>query len=833
MRGEHKKSIHEKLQQYIKTIEFFDDNIEEYIYIYDMTSERVFLTDKIREKYPIPPAGDDGNDFSDWNEIVYPIDRSLMDHYRRLLIERVINSFDIAYRILDRAGNKVWVRVKGALREMEGADSLLIVGRISEITASGMIDSLTGLRGTEKLMEDVNEHLKNTDGYLMILDLDNFKSLNLSRGRAYCDDVLKKVAEILDERVQYPMELYRLEGDCFAVSFLRKTREDVVAFYNSIKKALEKVCTISAGVVSYDYHDNTDSGALYLYAESALDQAKIGGKNRMIFFSADDYQKNLKKLDLLAELRTSVHNNCKGFTLEYQPQISGRDYNIYGVEALLRFDSPSRGRIRPDEFIPLLEQTGLICPVGKWVLETAISQCKQWRAYIPNLHMSVNMSYVQLQRDCVTDMVLQALKKTDLPGEALTLELTENVQLENYHHFNKIFYIWKQNGIRISIDDFGTGYSSLSYLKRIEIDEVKIDKCFVEHIQYNAYNYHLLKNMVELAHSAKIEVCCEGVETLEELMALQELEADTLQGFYFAKPCTVESFEQIYICKGAQAYQDRAAKEEYIRRQKSNDTQKILEILRNEEIGNITESMDEIVYVSDPDTYELYYLNEAGRRLTGVYDYKGCKCYQILQGRDKPCEFCTNAQLEKDKFLIWERENKYLNRHFMLKDKLIPWNGKMARVEIAFDITEKEILSQSIQERLILQRAILDSYRMLISTSNVKKTMGEVLKIMAEICNSERAFVLRAHGNSELWDLASEASAENTDVNRFDFPIPLDQLYDESAVQRIIHPIVKGGKTIGYIGIENPDNAELGSELVKTIAVFLGYILTLKDSCKK
>lgn len=823
MRKQINKSIHEKLQQYIKAIQFFDDSIEEYIYIYDLTSERVFLTDKFREKYPIPPAGDDGNDFSEWNDIVYPKDRNLMDHYRKLLIEGKIKSFNIAYRILDRAGNKVWVRVNGAMREKEDTQSLLLVGRISEIAAGGMMDSLTGLCGTEKLMEDMKQHLKASDGYLMLLDLDNFKNLNLSRGRTFCDSVLRKVADILDESARYPMELYRLEGDCFAISFIQKRREDVVAFYSSIKKSLQDICTVSAGVVSYHHKDDTDSGLLYLYAENALDQAKKEGKNRMIFFSADDYQRDLKQVELVAEMKASVQANCKGFHLEYQPQISGRDFSIYGVEALLRYDSPSRGRISPDEFIPLLEQTGLISAVGKWIIETAVYQCKQWRKHIPNLHMSVNMSYVQLKKNCVTEMVLDALKKAELPGEALTLELTEHIQLQDYHHFNKIFYIWKQHGIRISIDDFGTGYSSLSYLKSIEINEVKIDRCFVEHVQYNAYNFHLLRNMIELAHSAKINVCCEGVETIEELMVLQELHADILQGFFFAKPCTVEAFEQTYICDESEAYRDRVEKEANIRSLKSGENQKRLEELCNEEIGNITESMDEIVYVSDPDTYQLYYLNETGRRLTGVYDYKGCKCYSVLQGRDEPCDFCTNEKLCKEKFLIWEMENQFLDKHFLVKDKLIPWKGKMARVEIAVDITEKEILSSKIQNRLRFERAILDSCRILVSASDAEKAVYQVLKIMIEFCQGDRAYILQPHGNSKLWDLTWEWCSEGKASLKDVFPIPFERISDDNAVQRILHPIIRNNRTIGCVGIDNPSDMEIGKELAKTMAYFLGY----------
>lgn len=822
-RNENNRKIAEKLQQYIEAAQFFDDGSDDYMYIYDLTAQRVFLTDKIREKFPIPPAGEDGNDFSAWYDIVYHKDRNLMDHYRNLLSQEKISSFNIAYRILDRAGNKVWIRVKGALRKREDTQALLIAGRISEISRGRMMDSITGLCCTEKLMEDLRQHLKTSDGYLMVLNLDDFKQLNMTQGRAFCDEVLKKVAIILEECAQEPIELYRLEGDSFAINFLEKKKEDVEAFYSTVQKGLENICTASVGVVKYRCRDAADSDTIYLYAETALDQAKKEGKNRMIFFSADNYRKNLKQMELEAELKVCVEDSCRGFYLVYQPQINSRDFSLHGVEALLRYRSPLGETISPGEFIPHLEQTGLICPVGEWVLKTAVAQCKKWRAYLPDLHVSVNMSYIQLQQEGVADMVLRVLHEAGLPGEALTLELTENVQLQNYHHFNKIFYRWKQNGIRISIDDFGTGYSSLSYLKSIAIDEVKIDRCFVNQVSYNAYNFRLLSNMIELAHSARIKVCCEGMETLEELMALQELHTDLLQGFFFARPCTVQAFEEAYICSESEAYRERKEKEANLHQLDDVQCQEFLEELRNEEIGNITESMDEVVYVSDPETYELYYLNAAGRRMTGVYDYKGSKCYKVLQGKDGPCKFCTNSQLCKDEFLIWERENTFFRRHFILKDKLIPWKGKMARVEMAIDITEKEILSQAIQKRLNLERVIVDSCKILVREPNTEKSVRQVLKIMGEFCQGDRAYVLKPCPDGKKWDLHWQWCAHGAEPVHVPVPAELERSSGEDSGQRIVHPIVRDHKTVGYVGIDNPHHAEVGKDLVKTMAYFLGY----------
>lgn len=815
-------SISERLQSYMDTLQFFDDSIDAYIYIYDMTRERLYLTDKIREKFPFPPAGEDGNQFSDWINMVYKKDRKFMDHYREMLISGEISSFNITYRIFNREGQKVWVDVTGTIRE--NVQSLLLVGRVTEIGVGRIVDGLTGLYGPEKFTEDMNQNLKTSDGYLLVLGVDNFKNINLTQGRAFGDSILKQVAETLDRHTEYPMSLYRLDGDCFGVAFPGQREEDVTAFYQTVYEELKHLCSISAGVVAYKCGEGLDSRTIYQYVENALDQAKREGKARMIFFSEDYYQKNLEQVELLDEMRGCIREGCKGFSLLYQPQISSWDYQIYGAEALLRFDSPTRGRVGPVEFIPLLEESGLICPVGEWILKTAVRQCKAWRERKPDFHISVNMSYVQLQQEGIADTVLNIVKEAGVPGEALTLEVTESIQLQNYSRYNKIFYTWKQYGIKISIDDFGTGYSSLSYLKSIEIDEVKIDRCFVDRIQHNAYNYRLLSNMIELAHSARIEVCCEGVETVEELMTLQELHTDLLQGYLFAKPCTAGEIEGIYFDAQSEAYQDRKAREAKFLQMSASESGELLERLQKEEIGSIIESMEELVYVSDLETHELYYMNAVGRRITGVYDYKGGKCYQVLQGMDHPCEFCTNCKLCEEEFYVWEKENTFLNRHYILKDKLIPWQGKIARLEIAIDVTEKEIVSQAIQKKLDFEQAIVKSYQALASGHDRESITMDAMQIIGEFCKSDRAYVLRPKVSSELWDVDCEWLAPGTASIRDQFPMTQEQVMALGDGQTTVTPILQGGHAIGLVCVDHSRNQE-DMDIASMIAYFLGYMM--------
>ena len=675
-------SLDKELKIYMQTIRFLDDSTDDYFYLYDLINDRIYFTEKICEKYPIV-SEKGGIPLSEWRKIVYPKDlESLKCEMNRITCGENDNHC-MEYRLVDKNGNRVWIVCRGTVLKKEDGTPAFLIGNVSEGAVRRELDSLTGLWNSEKLKEDMGKYLKNDDGYLMILDIDNFKNINVKNGREFGNDLLKKIAVVLEEKADYLIKLYRLDGDCFAVNFPNKGREEVVEFYNSVKTELKDCCTASAGAVSYS--EGEDIGYLYQYAENALDRAKREGKNLLAFFSSEDYQKSLDWIKLQDELKESVNNHCEGFYLCYQPQIKGENFQIYGAEALLRYQSPTEGLISPAKFIPILEQSGLICEVGNWVLKTAARQCASWRRIFTDFHISVNISYVQLCQESITKTVLDIIEEAGIPGNALTLEVTESMQLQNYSYFNKIFYEWKRYGIHISIDDFGTGYSSLGYLKSIDVDETKIDRCFVSQIYCNNYNYRLLSNIIKLAHSAQIQVCCEGVETEEELAALQQLSPDLLQGFLFAKPYTKEEFEKLYIYKEKPEYQERVKRENDLYQMSIIEKENVIVENEKDEIVNIVEGMDEIIYVSDVDTCELYYMNLAARKLTGIYDYKGHKCYQVFQGSDTSCEYCNNCKLQREKFQVWERDNLFLERHFIIKDKLIPWNGKMARLEIAID----------------------------------------------------------------------------------------------------------------------------------------------------
>jgi EAL domain-containing protein (putative c-di-GMP-specific phosphodiesterase class I) len=241
----------------------------------------------------------------------------------------------------------------------------------------------------------------------------------------------------------------------------------------------------------------------------------------------------------------------------YQPQIRAGSYEIYGVEALLRYNSDTRGRIFPDEFIPLLEESRLIKVVGLWVLRQSLNQCKKWRESLPTLHVSVNFSALQFEDVFLAEKVVETLREVGLTGEALTVEITESVEIHSSEQILNTMKYLKEYDVKFAIDDFGTGYSNLGYLKQMNVDEIKIDRVFVSGVEKDTYNHKLISNVIEFAKGNDIRTCCEGVESTRELVTLELLLPDIIQGYLFDKPNTAEIIENTYMNSSSKEFIQR------------------------------------------------------------------------------------------------------------------------------------------------------------------------------------------------------------------------------------------------------------------------------------
>ncbi|WP_158098974.1 EAL domain-containing protein [Flavonifractor sp. An100] len=837
-------------------LNFLSESSDEYFFFWDFGSGTLYFSGDIQARYPILQGGKKFCTIADWCDMVYPRDLPALEQDLDQVMrgEKLIHNME--YRVIDRAGDVTWISCRGKTHVDEQGRPMWMMGRVSDSASTIKADRLTGAFTMEVLKRELEAVLEGElDGFLLLVGVDNLKAINLKNGREYGDQVLKRVVASLEDATDGTQRIYRVNGDCFAVVLPQRDADAVDALFSQVQRRLEGQCTLSGGCVPFREYLVPDGGTLYQYAENSLDYAKAQGKNLLWFFSAEDYEKDLAALELKEDLQKSVQDGFSGFSLCYQPQIALHGFRLHGAEALLRYRSPRRGDVSPGEFVPILEQSKLICPVGVWVLNTALEQCKQWRQKIPDMRVSINMSYIQFCQSDVTESVLKAVRDSGLPGSALIVEVTESMEMLDYPYLNEIFRQWKQVGIEISVDDFGTGYSSLGRLKQLEIDEIKIDRCFISNIQHSAYNYRLLSNMLELAESSQIRVCCEGVETTEELAVLEELRPNLVQGFLFSRPVPPGEFQRLYMEEDSEAFQQRLLRERAYPHSLDLEQVPMEQWPEEELVQAIMETENDIFYVSDLETYELYYLNPAGQRLFGLRDYKGKKCYKVLQGRDEPCPFCTNQCLKPDDFYIWDRKNEYCGRHFILKDKMMTYRGKRVRLEVALDVTKHEIISQNVKERLAFGEKVVEYSRILARNLDCAKAIENVLASVGEFYQADRAYLFAPDSlQSDHWKNTVEWCASNVVpqkenlqqvppkamerwVKRFErdqsvIILNLDtlrktspyewQVLQSQHISRLIAvPIRINEQVIGFVGVDNPRYSIQDDSQIRVLSYFL------------
>ena len=675
------------LKKYFDSLNFIVEGTDENAFAYSLAGKKAYFTGTPDKKYKLPPMTENYYTLSDlmsfWrikgcrNEVPDPSSITNPDKV-------YVRDFDL----LCEDGRVVPIRSYLKLLCGEDGKPSWIIGKYYDDYASNDIDSETELSTEKRLLDDLKVDISSgVSGALVIMGIDDMKSINTKYGRTFGTGILHFVASVLKKTESDSVNAYRLDGDKFAL----KTDNDkskILSLHERINREIESQCTISAGVAFYAEGD--DVGIVYQSAENAMDRAKFSGKANCEFYTEELLESEISSYTLREELRNSISNGFEGFYLNFQPQISGKNFEIIGAESLLRYTSPSRGFVGPDEFIPVIEQIGLIPQVGKWVLEQALTKCAYWRRYLPDIRISVNVSYLQLKEDDFVEQILGSLKKFGLPGNCLTLELTESIQLQNFNEYNKLFKIFEAEGIDIAIDDFGTGYSSLSYLKSIDIDEVKIDRCFIVNIQRSAYNYRLLNNTVDLAHSVQIRVCCEGVETEEELMTLMQAHPDVLQGYLFSKPLSEEAFENKYINSESEEYIRTVTQKKHYQELERQICVEDVGKIEKDILRAIVDNMEEMVYVcAGDDGYDMVYLNSAGCKKTGVYEYIGKKCYEVMMNRTSPCELCRSNIVSNGDMQMRKVYNQHLDMNCLLRERSIIWRGERAHLTFVNELKDE------------------------------------------------------------------------------------------------------------------------------------------------
>ena len=540
-------------------IELFAPCMDDYLYIIDLQKNTFKISQAAVDRFMMS-----GNSFDDavnsFQYFVYKEDRSMIAEDLQCIIEGKEKDHNLYYRWLDKNGMPVWINCRGKVIDDKDGKPHYLIGCVNEIGDTQRADNVSGLLGERELRSYISSHIKDSSSeYLIYIGIDGFNAINGTLGVDYGNYVLKSVADCINSCLSDNQKLYHIVADEYMIIDLEShSKDDVMLLQKKICKKIEEfiisekykvVFTISTGIIYakmlLKYYDEYQKIAVF-----SLKQAKSMGGNGVYFFEKEDYELFLRKEKIKSALRNAVANGFEGFDVYYQPIMDCDSGHMIGAEALMRFSmyqDKKKEPVSPVEFIPLLEETGLIIPAGRYVLNKAVSMCHEMRQYIPEFKINVNISYIQMVKSDIWKDILSSIKQYDLPPECLCAELTESGYTDMTPYFYKLRKKFEEKNLQFVLDDFGTGYSNLHCIVNMKPNYVKLDKDFIAKAMSNARDFELLIKIVEMVHSVDIRICIEGIEKEEWYQKLKEIHVDYLQGYLFGKPCEKNQFLNKFI----------------------------------------------------------------------------------------------------------------------------------------------------------------------------------------------------------------------------------------------------------------------------------------------
>lgn len=536
--------------------------MNDYLYVFDLKEDYYVISKHATERF-ILPSDKFYNATKKHEDFVYPEDISMLGKEIEQIKAGKKKFHDMKYRWLDKHNNPVWINCRGSVLFDENTHPHYLVGCINEIGVKPEADNVSGLLGEYAL----DRYIKDTctdnipDGFIIRMSIDNFSTINADFGMSYGDFILKRTAECILESIKPTQKLFKAGSDEFIiVDFNGSSINEAVDIYKQCKKHINNfiennryntIYTLSAGIINT--RDITLEEENYVkLSEFALKTAKDNGRNNYYIYSKTDYDSYKRKLYISKALHNAVNEDFKGFQVFYQPVVDASTYMLTGAEALMRFSIKKEGvdeceYISPVEFIPVLEETGLIIPAGRWILEQSAKQCSIWNEHVKGFRVNINVSYIQVMKSDVFSDIMSVIDKYSLQPSCIGIELTESGYLDSSTHFNHLWRKLKDNGVYVILDDFGTGYSNLHCLSDLKPNYIKIDRTFTLKALKNKYDYKLMTYIIDMAHSLGLKLCIEGVETSDDLRQLREPGADYIQGYLFGKPYPAVEFEKRYV----------------------------------------------------------------------------------------------------------------------------------------------------------------------------------------------------------------------------------------------------------------------------------------------
>ena len=534
--------------------------MDDYLYIFDLQNNSFEISQSAVERFNMSKnvLTDAANEVM---KVVYEEDREMLTKHLADICEGREKVHNLHYRWLDKEGMPVWINCRGIVINDQQGKAEYLIGCLNETGNKRRADNVTGLLGGPEFLDYLRAQKDPiTKGFFMHVGIDDFGVINGSQGADYGNYILKSVADCMKECLSDKQRIYHLVADQYVIVDLEHSSKDYAAELKKkiddrlykfiVSENYEAVFSISVGVVDAvtfceGYEECRKKFAF------VLKKAKKMGKNGFYIFDDNDYESFLRTGKIVAALRNSVVNGFNGFEVYYQPIVDCSSERVIGAEALMRFSMMSEEDtevISPIEFIPLLEETGLIIPAGRSILDEAAKTCCEMQQYIPDFKININVSYVQIMHGNVERDILDVIKKYVLKPDSICIEMTESGFMDMTPAFCKFRKALDENHISFVIDDFGTGYSNFHCIRDMNPSYVKMDRDFTAKAMNDARDYELYKNIIPMVHSINVRICAEGIEKKEWSLKMKEMQVDYLQGYYYGRPCEKEQFIQRYKC---------------------------------------------------------------------------------------------------------------------------------------------------------------------------------------------------------------------------------------------------------------------------------------------